>query len=182
MMTDETTTGAESQEAQASRETTTDQETGEVFDKDRALETIRKQREQERALKGRLKELEQAKAKLDQIEDAQRSETEKLAKRAEEAEARVQTMESELRVLKATRAAAAAGAVDPDLMADKIPAEALEDDRALKRALADLKERYPRQFTPQTGSVDAGQRANGTVAVGYGVDRIRHAFEEAQKR
>lgn len=184
-MADETTTtAAENQVETATANETTEQEPVEEFDKDRALETIRKQREQEKALKGRLKELEQAKAKLDQIEDAQRSETEKLAKRAEEAETRLREMESEMRLLKATRAAAAAGAVDPDLVADRIPAEALGDERALEAAIADLKQRYPRQFAQTTGagSVDAGQRANGTHDPGFGVDRLRYAFEQASRK
>lgn len=58
----------------------------EPFDKERAMATIKKQRESEAALKAKLKEAEAAQAKLEEYEDRDKSETEKLAKSVSRAE------------------------------------------------------------------------------------------------
>jgi hypothetical protein len=69
----------------------------EAFDKDRAMATITKQREEVKALKARAKEAEDKAAKFDQLEAEKLSEQEKLAKRAEEAEQKVAQAQQKLR-------------------------------------------------------------------------------------
>jgi len=115
------------------------------FDKDRALRTIKRQRENEkalrdeaRALKERLDALEADKRKR---EDAERSETEKLAARAEEmsraqseAEAKAKAAEDRYRALlvdqEIERAAQKHGAVNPVAVTKLLDRDKLEYDEA----------------------------------------------------
>jgi hypothetical protein len=79
------------------------------FDKERALDTIRKQREVEKTLKAQLKELEALKAEKEQREQAELSESEKLRKQLEKLEAEHTQAQGELRksrLLEAARSAA----------------------------------------------------------------------------
>jgi hypothetical protein len=62
---------------------------GDDFDKDRALATIRRQRDEAKTLRAQLKELESLKAKERERQDADKSEAEKLRIRLEEAQAKL---------------------------------------------------------------------------------------------
>lgn len=75
------------------------QESEESFDKDRALATIRKLRETERAAKAQAKEYEALKAKVQEHETAQLSEKEKADKRADEAEKKAQAAETRVKTV-----------------------------------------------------------------------------------
>lgn len=74
------------------------------FDKDRALATIRAQRDSENKLKAEVKELREAKAKLDKIEADQLSEKERLEKQVSDLEGKVGTADVELREARLLRA------------------------------------------------------------------------------
>jgi hypothetical protein len=90
----------------------------EPFDKDRALATIRKLRETEKASKTQLKELEELRAKVKADDDAKLSEQDRLKKEADDAKAetaRLKTERQELVVQHAVeREAQALGFADPD--------------------------------------------------------------------
>lgn len=76
-----------------------EQASDETFDKDRALSTIRKLREGERAAKAQAKELEALKAKLAEHESAQLTEKEKAEQRAANAEAKAQAAEAKAKAI-----------------------------------------------------------------------------------
>jgi chromosome segregation ATPase len=84
---DETTTTTENG---ATTETGKD---GKPFDADRAQRLIDQQREEIKALKATSKELADARARLKEIEDKDKSETERAASRAQEAEAKLSAAE-----------------------------------------------------------------------------------------
>lgn len=83
-MPDEQTTGTET----ASTEQETNASTEEEFDKDRALATIKKQRDVEKQLKAKIAELAPKAAKADELAEATKSEQEKAAEKAAAAERR----------------------------------------------------------------------------------------------
>lgn len=114
------------------------------FDKDRALETIRKQRESEDAAKERAKEAlaraEQAEAKIKEMEGAQLSEQERIQQQAEEArkeaaEAKqatdaAQAQLREARIAMALTNAATGKVKDPTIVGRLIDAGSVEVDDA----------------------------------------------------
>lgn len=69
----------------------------EAFDKDRAMNTIKQQRDEAKALRAELKAAKEKAEKFDAAEAEKLSEQEKLAKRAAEAEAKVADAENKLR-------------------------------------------------------------------------------------
>lgn len=69
----------------------------EPFDKDRAMSTIHKQREEAKALKAELKEAKEKASKLDEIEAEKLSDQEKAEKRADAAEAKAAEADKKLR-------------------------------------------------------------------------------------
>ncbi len=69
----------------------------EEFDKARAMETIRKLRDQEKLGKQAAKDLEETRRKLKEFEDAQLSEAERLKKQVDETAARARELETTLR-------------------------------------------------------------------------------------
>lgn len=88
------------------------------FDKDRALATIRKLRENEKATKTQLKELETLRTKVKEHDDAQKSEAEKLAARVKELEDSItekdRSLTEERNHQAIERAATKAGTVDAE--------------------------------------------------------------------
>jgi len=80
----------------AAPETPAEEPGEEPFDKDRAMATIKAQRESERKLKEQLKDYEKLKAAEQQRIEAEMSETERLTKQAQEAQARAAQLEAEL--------------------------------------------------------------------------------------
>lgn len=88
-MTDETTptteTVATAAQVAANTETMSEAvQQEEAFDKERAMSTIHKQREEAKALKAQLKELETLKAEKAKREEAEMTESQRLQKQAEE--------------------------------------------------------------------------------------------------
>lgn len=113
-------------------------------------EEARKLRNEASSLRKRLKDLE----------DAQLSESEKLKRDFEATAAERDELRQTLRSMRAEAAARDAGAVYPDLVAGRIDPEAIDDPKALSRAMTDLKAQYPSLFRSQNGSVDAGARGD----------------------
>lgn len=68
----------------------------EKFDADRAMAKIRKANDEAKGLRSRVKELEAYEAKVREIEEAQKSEAQKIQERADKAEQRAQAIEAEL--------------------------------------------------------------------------------------
>jgi len=133
---------------------------GEEFDKERAMETIRKQREAEKELSKRVKSMER---ELKKYENEKLSEQERLQRELEELRTERDTAVSEKQQLRAQTIANGAGAKYPDLLIAKIPAEALEDEDLTKEAINKLKSDYPDLFrSTANGSADGGA---GTRAV-----------------
>jgi hypothetical protein len=124
----------------------------EPFDKDRALATIRKLRENEKATKTQLKELEDLRAKVKAAEDKDKSDVEKLAGTAREtadkltaAERRAADLSLQLTV---ERAAGKLGFHDPDDAYRLIDRKAVEldddgDPKNVEALLKDLAKAKP---------------------------------------
>lgn len=146
------------------------------FDKDRALATIRKQRESEEAAKRQAaearKELDEVKAQLKKFEDTDLSEREKASKRIAELESEKAKFENALRETRARQslksAASKANAIDADAVSRLVDIKAVEfgDDGEPKNAselIKSTKEAHPVLFGK--GSADGGPRgetANGS--------------------
>lgn len=90
--------------------TATDPDGGDTFDKDRAMATIQRQRDEEKRLKAELKAAKEKADRLDALEAEKLSEQEKAAKRAEEAERKAATADAKLQ-----RANLIAALSDPSL-------------------------------------------------------------------
>lgn len=79
--------------------------------------------------------------------------------------------------LRAELALARAGAIDPDVLAPRLPAEVLDDQDKLAQAIAQLRQAKPHQF--RAGSADGGARSSSGASVGTGMQRLRHAIAQA---
>ena len=149
--------------------TDSDAENGEEFDKDKALQTIRAQRANERKL---AKELETARAELKKRQDAEKTETERLAERVKELEATLHERDRALTQTALEGALRDAGAKHPDLLVARVDAATLERDERgrfsnLDKHVDTLRRTYPDLFFSRTGSADGGggtqQGATGTT-------------------
>lgn len=80
---------------QAAQVADTQEEPKEEFDKDRAMNTIKKLRDEEKQWHKERKELEALKAEKNKAEEAKLDEVQKAIKRAEEAESKAQRLERE---------------------------------------------------------------------------------------
>jgi hypothetical protein len=143
------------------------------FDKDRAIGTIKKLRENEKTLKQQLKELETLKAKQKEREDAEKSEADRLKEQIADLESKATKAERELtETLNRTaieRAASKAGAADPEDIFRLLDPDDFERDDAGKVTNADdlvkdLLKRKPYLVgkTGSTNGVPATPRASGT--------------------
>lgn len=161
--------------AQAAAATTTDQETDEAFDKDRALATIRKLREQEKASKSLERDHAQLKAQLKLLEDAKLSDAEKAAKRLQELEAERETWQREKRELAMRQAVTDAGrrlrAIDPELVYRLID---VEQESEIDAAVTKLRRDRPYLFHALNGSADGGRSGPADTSLGMN-DLIRRA-------
>ena len=136
----------------------------EPFDKDRAMETIKKLRENEKALKKAASELERYKAEEAKRKEAEMSETERLQAELERYKAELQR--SQLDVMK-RQAAATAGL--PPAIADRLKGETLEELEADAKVIL---EALPKQkAAPNLGATNPGEKTTDT-----------ETFEEAHKR
>jgi hypothetical protein len=134
-------------------------------DPENLWQTIENQRKTERKLTKQIQRLEE---QVKQHENAKLSEQERLQRELEETRSERDTLVRDNHLMRAQRIAADAGAMYPDLIADKIPAEALEDESLSKQAVNDLKKNYPNLFrSSANGSADggAGSRAVPRVSI-----------------
>lgn len=147
---------------------------GEEFDKDRALATIKAQRESENALKS---ELQATKTRLKEIEDKAKTAEESKLSEAEQTQKKIAELESKLeqtstqgraRVAKAAikAAAAKAGATYPDHIPKLIDADSVEYDddgepTNVDKLVEGLKKSSPGLFEERRpGSGDGGPRGS----------------------
>jgi chromosome segregation ATPase len=146
---------------------------GDDFDKDRALATIRKLREEQKTAKTQLKELEALKADQKKREDAEKSEAERLKEQIAEAERKATEAQRKLTQtqnrIAIERAAAKAGAADPDDVFRLLSADDFETDddgnvtNAEKLVEALLKNKpYLAGKSSGTTAVPGTPRSNGT--------------------
>ena len=97
----ETTTEVTAPEVEAPEAETTDE--SEKFDADRAMAKIRKANDEAKGLRSRVKELEAYEAKVREIEEAKKSESDKIQERAAKAEKDAQDARHELLVERIAR-------------------------------------------------------------------------------
>jgi DNA-binding Lrp family transcriptional regulator len=127
------------------------------------LEAARKLRREANALRKRVEELEREKL----------SETERLQRDFEATTTERDTLRETLRAMRAEAATRDAGAIYPDLVAARIPAEALDDPEALTAAMKDLKATYPNMFRNANGSADGGAGQGGMATEISASDALR---------
>lgn len=151
------------------------QDAADDFDKDRAMATIHKLREFEKAAKSQLKDMDDLRAKLKALEDAKLSDQEKLAARLKEVEGKAQELEAKrleaeaqlVRERKATRVAQIAGQLnaydplDPNFLAAvaDIDPNAEGAQKAIQSAIEALKKTKPylfRQGSPNLAAFNPG--------------------------
>lgn len=107
---------------------------------------------------------------------------------AEQREAEAAQYRAELHRQRAVLAATKANALYPDVVADRLPAEALEgDEKALERALTQIRQQYPALFRDATtvaGSADGGVGNGHTTSgdPGFGLNRLRDAYSHSAAR
>ena len=124
---------------------------GEDFDPERAMATIKKLRDNEKATKPQLKELEDARAKITAHEQEKMTEAEKATTARTAAEKERDEAKAESRRLKAERAiekAATKAGLDPELASSLLKADSLELDEAgnpkgIEEALKALLVKWP---------------------------------------
>lgn len=199
-MTQETTTGAAGQGTAAGatqggtpQPGTDATRTDEPFDKDRALNTIRQQRESETEAKRQLQEAiaraEAAERERDELKSATQTEAEKAVAEAEkrgftaaETEYQAHIRHSEVR-----RALTEAGCLKDELdLAARAPEfEKLEvkarDVKGVAEAVERFKASHPALFAAKrpAGSPDGGRRdTDATVEVAPGIGRLRKAYSD----
>lgn len=130
---------------------------GEEFDKDRAMETIKKLRDIEKQYKQEKKELERLKADEAKRKEAEMSEIEKAQKRANDLEAELKRERSEKMRLKV-----AAKYQLPEAFANRLQGETEEELDADAKALAELLPKpQPEKKTPL---LKANDIADGKVS------------------
>lgn len=147
------------------------------FDKDRAMATIRTQRESENALKQQLKE---AQDKLREIEDKDKSETQKLAGEVadlkKQLEAKDAAIQKQTREVAGMAAVTSAGAKYPEDLWSVISREVEYDAENKPTNLKALIERYrkdrPDYFKPGAGKGSADGGARTTAAASPDMNQI----------
>src|SRR5690606_24141858 len=131
---------------------------GTPFDATRARQLITRLRPFEGQVAALRDELDQAKTKLKEFEDAQLTEQQKLVRDLEEANAHRQRLSEENTRLRAENALTLAGCNAPELIASQIPEDAIANTEKLNQVVTQLKGRYPTLFgtlRPQ-GTVNGG--------------------------
>lgn len=117
-----------------------------------SLDEAKKLRSEAASLRQRLKAFEKAEQERQQ---AELTESQRLKQALEERDGLLSQVQQELRSLKAQRIAADAGALYPDLIAEKLSDAALNGDTAARdKEIARLRKDYPGLF--RTGSADGG--------------------------
>lgn len=161
-MTDELQKGetpAETQAVEATEVKNTPEATADVteeFDKDRAMDTIRKLRDVEKQYKQEKKELERLKADEARRKEAEMSETEKLKARADKLEAELTQERSERLRLKV------ASKYNLDALASRLKGETEEELEADAQELAKLlPTKTEEKKQPQLKATDIANGQNG---------------------
>lgn len=140
------------------------------YDKDRALATIRKLRESEKAGRQAAKERDDLAAKLKERENADLSEAEKLRKDLDEATKRAGELEQQVRAGAVkdavTSAAADAGATRPHAVWRLVEQGAVqvgEDGKVtgVKDAVDQVKKEFPELFRAPNGTANGGTSGGG---------------------
>lgn len=154
--------------------------TEEEWDKDRALNTIRAQRESEKQLKTQNTELAK---KLKAFEDREKSDTQRLQEELEEVRKQNQTFQEERRK-EITRAAfedaaQKAGAIRPSAvyrLADNIEVD--DDGRPINALdiVKSLKKEYPELFSGTNGSADGGSGKGSTNTASANMNEVLRNF------
>ena len=117
-----------------------------------SLDEAKKLRSEAASLRQRLKAFEKAEQERQQ---AELTESQRLKQLLQERDDLLSQVQQELRSLKAQRIAADAGALYPDLIAEKLSDEALNGDKAAReKEIARLRRDYPGLF--RQGSADGG--------------------------
>lgn len=119
-----------------------------------SLEAARKLRSENRNLRDRLKE----------FEDANKSEFQRLQESLESIKVERDAALTELRQLRAQAALAEAGALHPELLTTRLPDDAYEDANAMAQAVATLRQSYPSLFRAPNGSADGAASGGSTEA------------------
>lgn len=119
--------------------------------------------------------LKAAAGELEKLKQGQMTEQQKLQAQLDSLTKENTELKSRVQMATAERAATRAGALYPDLVAAKIPAEALEDDKKLETAVADIKKQYPALFGRSAGGSADGGAGGGRPAGGGMNDFIRRA-------
>ncbi len=101
-------------------------------------------------------DLKKAAAKLKEIEDASKGEAQKLQEQLQALQAENTSLKTQVQTARAERAAAKGGALYPDLVAAKVPADTMNDEKKLEAAINDIKKTYPALFGKAGGSADGG--------------------------
>jgi hypothetical protein len=125
----------------------------EEFDKDRAMNTIKKLRDEEKQWSKERKEFEALKAEKAKAEEAKLDEIQKANKRAEEAEQKVQRLERESLQRKAAEAAGL-----PTAFAERIKGSTLEE---MQEDAKSLLEAMPKKTAPKLDANNPGSQAAG---------------------
>lgn len=169
---------------------------GKPFDADRAQRLIDQQRDEIKTLKTAQRELDAAKTRLQEIDDASKSETERLASKATVAEQKLAAAEQRANdlTLRLTveRAATRAGFHDPDIAYRLLDRTAVELDEAgepanVEKLLTALAKASPylvkaeegEQKRPGTQAVPATPKPAGQATRTQQVDEVYRKMQEA---
>lgn len=118
--------------------------------------------------------LKAAAGELEQIKQGQMTETQRMQAQLDQLSKENNELKSKVQMATAQSAAARAGALYPDLVAAKIPADAIGDPKKLEDALKALKTEYPALFGARAGgSADGG--AGGGKPAGGGMNAFIRA-------
>jgi vacuolar-type H+-ATPase subunit I/STV1 len=174
-MPDETTQPEPEANAEDTTEPVATTETNtEIRDPEALLRTLATLRDERKAAEKELKEL---RAQVKQTEDAQLSETERLARQLEEVAAERDRLMLDAQTTQATSsltaAATAAGAIRPDAVAQLAIGE-WNDDTDAAALIGTVRERFPELFRSSPGPADAGQ-GKGSTPPNSMTDLIRRA-------
>ena len=117
-------------------------------------------------------ELKASKGELDKLKQSQMGDLEKAQAQLKAIQDENTSLKGRVQSAAAESAATRAGAMYPDLVAAKIPADVMDDPKKLEAAINEIKKQYPALFGKQSGSADGG--AGGKPAAGAN-DWIRNA-------
>ncbi|MBI2954239.1 MAG: hypothetical protein HYY30_07995 [Chloroflexi bacterium] len=119
--------------------------------------------------------LKAAATELEKIKQGQMAEQQKLQAQLDQLGKENNELKGRVQMATAERAATKAGALYPDLVAAKIPAEVLADNKKLDAAIGEIKKQYPALFGQARGLADGGAGGGRNAAGSSMNDFIRRA-------